>query len=98
MRITKLTLFAAVATLAASSVHAQPPVDIVSVECNWGKLTMEAIDDEGGKKRGEHASDPTGDGYGRDDVDHERVGLANVVEYGNLQATCEFIDSIVNSE
>jgi hypothetical protein len=53
----------------------------IEVDCSWGKLTMEAIED--GVNMGEHSSDfPT-----------PRVGLGNVIERGNLQATCEFIAS-----
>ncbi len=36
--------------------------------------------------QGTHASDPSGDGLGRDGVE-DRVGLANVVEPGNISAT-----------
>jgi len=95
MKYTKLTMFAAAAALAASSVQAQPPVDHVSIECNWGTLTMTSIEEDGGKKMGEHASDPSGDGKGRGDGDQPRAGLANVVNPGDLQATCEFIESLL---
>lgn len=76
-----------------SMAYAGPPVTTVSVECNWGKLTME-VATEDGAYLGDHSADPSGDGVGPDDVDHERVGLANVVDPGNLQATCEFIASL----
>ncbi len=36
---------------------------------------------------GVHTSDPTGDGRGPED----RVGLANMIEQGNLQVVCEFL-------
>ena len=58
-------------------------------ECNWGELTSEAIAD--GFDQGQHASDPSGDGLGPED----RVGLANVIEQGNLHATCEFIADLL---
>ena len=54
-------------------------------ECSWGELTSYAISI--GFDQGAHASDPSGDGLGQE----ERVGLANVVEQGNLEATCELI-------
>ena len=62
----------------------------VTVRCNWGLLTMEAIAD--GFPQGPHSSDPAGDGRGRGE-DQPRAGLGNAVERGNLQATCEFIES-----
>ena len=40
-------MFAAAAALAVSSVHAQPPVETVSIECNWGTLTMTSIESDG---------------------------------------------------
>ena len=52
-----------------------------------GRLTMEAIQE--GFDQGRHAADPGDDGLGRED----RVGLANVVERGNVQALCEFIQN-----
>ena len=63
----------------------------VSVDCNWGTLTMEAIAD--GFPQGPHSADPSGDGKEQGNADQPRVGLGNVVERGNLQATCEFIAS-----
>jgi len=48
--------------------------------CNWGQLTSSAI--AGGFSQGEHASSFAGS---------PRVGLANVVEQGNLAATCELL-------
>ena len=49
--------------------------------CNWGRLTAEAI--AGGFEQGPHSSSfPT-----------PRDGLANVVNQGDLNATCEFIAS-----
>lgn len=70
------------------------PVAADAPDCNWGQLTSEEISE--GFDQGPHASDPSGDGYGRYDADHRRVGVANVVEDGNLEATCIFIDSAVN--
>jgi hypothetical protein len=77
----KIALAAAVglgaAILAAPAAQAAPPT------CNWGQLTSQSI--ASGFPQGEHASDPSGDGKGRED----RVGLANVVNKGDLHATCE---------
>jgi hypothetical protein len=57
--------------------------------CNWGELTSQSIAD--GFPQGPHASDPSGDGRGPGDGDVPRVGLANVVNRGDLEATCQFI-------
>ena len=81
-------------SLLASTAQSTPPVMAVSVECNWGKLTMEAINN--GFDQGAHSSDPSGDGHGRDTLDEPRAGLGNVVETGNLQATCELIEDLLN--
>lgn len=61
--------------------------------CNWGHLTAAAISD--GFDQGGHASDPSGDGRGPGTADEPRVGLANVVERGNLDATCQLIESLL---
>ena len=45
--------------------------------CNWGQLTSDAI--AGGFNQGEHASSFAGSA---------RLGLANVVNQGDLEATC----------
>ena len=65
--------------------------ETVTVKCSWGELTMTAI--KAGFPQGAHSSDPSGDGKGKGDSDQPRKGLGNVVERGNLQATCEFIAS-----
>lgn len=52
---------------------------------NLGALTSYAIH-ELDFDQGKHASDPSGDGLGRDGKE-DRVGLANVVEQGNVSAT-----------
>ena len=57
--------------------------------CNWGRLTAQSI--RGGFPQGAHASDPSGDGHGPGTNDEPRDGLANVVERGNLNATCAAI-------
>ena len=72
----------------ASSVSAAPP------DCNWGQLTSEEISE--GFDQGAHSSDPSGDGHGPGTADESRAGLGNVVEQGNLEATCELIDSLAN--
>lgn len=85
-RLTTVTAAAAVAVgLIAAPALADPP------DCNWGQLTAEAIAD--GFPQGEHSSDPSGDGHGPGTNDEPRVGLANVVGTGDLEATCELIDS-----
>ena len=89
------TLMVAILTLLAFvSFSDDPEANSVTVECNWGTLTMTAIAD--GFPQGPHSADPSGDGkpgQGNDDADQPRKGLGNVVERGNLQATCEFIAS-----
>lgn len=77
----------------ASSTMAGPPVTTMSIECNWGTLTMETIAD--GFDQGGHSSDPSGDGHGPGTSDEPRAGLANVIERGNLEATCEFIENLL---
>ncbi len=59
--------------------------------CNWGKLTKEAI--AAGFPQGPHASDPSGDGPAG--ADQPRAGLGNVVEQGNLNATCQLIAGLL---
>ncbi len=61
--------------------------------CNWGELTAAAIAD--GFPQGAHSSDPSGDGHGPGTADEPRAGLANVVNQGDLNATCELIDSLL---
>ena len=63
-------------------------------EFNWGKLTSYAILDLD-FDQGAHASDPSGDGHGPGTVDEPRDGLANVVEKGDIFATCELIDDLL---
>ena len=79
--------------LVSASALADPPVTSVTIECNWGTITMEEI--QAGFDQGAHSSDPSGDGYGPGTADEPRAGLANVLEQGNLQATCEFIESLL---
>ena len=93
MKFRKISMFLAGAALATSGASAMPPIDKFTVECNWGTLTMEAI--KGGFPQGPHSSDPSGDGKGRGDSDQPRSGLANVVNQGDLQATCELIESLL---
>ena len=73
--------------LAAAPAAADKPT------CNWGQLTAEAIAD--GFPQGAHSSDPSGDGHGPGTADEARAGLGNVVEQGNLNATCELIASLL---
>jgi len=65
-------------------------------ECNWGEVTSDAIlDPDLDFDQGPHASDPSGDGHGPGTVDEPRDGLANVVEDGNIFATCDLIDDLL---
>jgi hypothetical protein len=68
--------------MASGPASAQP-------DCSWGELTRSVV------PLGAHASDPSGDGKGPGDADQPRVGLANVVERGNLHATCEALAGLV---
>jgi hypothetical protein len=97
MSLNKLSAFVAASAFFAASAQATPPISVenVSVECNWGTLTLEAAKEDG-KAHGKHAADPSGDGHGPGTLDEPRVGLANVVEQGNLQLLCDLIDSVVN--
>jgi len=79
---TVLSLITILVFMVVSTGFASPPVMTMSVDCNWGQLTMEAA------PLGNHASDPSGDGRGPED----RRGLANIIERGNLQAVCEFLE------
>jgi len=56
------------------------PAAQAAPSCNWGTLTSDAI--ANGFDQGGHASSFAG---------APRVGLANVIDQGNLNATCEFL-------
>jgi hypothetical protein len=84
-----LCLFISDALGGAPAMENQPEISSMSVSCNWGQLTMEAIGN--GFPQGPHSSDPSGDGHGPGTADEPRAGLANVVNQGDLQALCEFI-------
>ncbi|MCA0936737.1 hypothetical protein LCL85_14445 [Vibrio alginolyticus] len=97
MNISKVcmpVIFAGLTTIFAASAFATPPVKSMTVECNWGKLTMEMIK-EADFDQGGHSADPSGDGHGPGTADEPRKGLANVVERGNLEYTCELIESLL---
>jgi len=79
--------------IASSAAVADPPVTTMSVECNWGKLTMESI--QQGFEQGTHSSDPSADGHGPGTLDEPRAGLANVVMQGNLEALCMLIEDLL---
>lgn len=87
----RLVVLAVIAVMAlmvsVTPAAADPP------SCNWGTLTADAI--AGGFPQGPHSSDPSGDGHGPGTADEPRVGLANVVERGDLNATCEFISGLL---
>ena len=77
----------AITVAGAGTASAEPP------GCNWGELTKNAI--AAGFPQGPHSSDPSGDGHGPGTADEPRVGLANVVGQGDLEATCELIESLL---
>lgn len=83
----------ALALLAFSSASMADDVTISfnggQLTCNFGQLTADSIG--AGFDQGGHASDPSGDGHGPGDADQPRVGLANVINKGDLEATCQFI-------
>jgi hypothetical protein len=90
-RMVVLTVLAVMAlAMIVTPAAADPP------DCNWGRLTAGAIAD--GFPQGPHSSDPSGDGHGPGTLDEPRAGLANVVEKGNLEATCELIEEALNEE
>lgn len=98
MKISKVcipVLFAGLATLFASFAYAVPPIQSMTIECNWGTLTMETIKEKDFDQGG-HSADPSGDGHGPGTVDEPRKGLANVVEQGNLQYTCQLIEELLS--
>jgi hypothetical protein len=82
-KITFIVLILVLMLAMALPVFADPP------SCNWGQLTSDSIAD--GFDQGGHSSDPSGDGLGPE----PRVGLANVVNQGDMNATCELIDSLL---
>jgi len=69
------------------------PAAAAKPDCNWGRLTAESI--AAGFDQGGHSSDPSGDGHGPGTADEARAGLGNVVERGNLGATCGLIASLL---
>jgi len=81
--ITTAAITGALALGLATPALAGPPT------CNWGQVTAAAVADD--FDQGGHASDPSGDGHGPGTNDEPRAGLANVVEQGNLNATCELL-------
>lgn len=86
--------FALVAVLAALGLAgAAVPASAGPPSCNWGRLTATSI--AGGFPQGPHASDPSDDGHGPGTADEPRAGLANVVQRGDLHATCELIASLL---
>ena len=88
----KLIMSGIVVALAGSTAIASGSA-AAAPDCNWGQLTAGAI--AAGFDQGPHSSDPSGDGHGPGSADEPRVGLANVVERGDLSATCELIESLL---
>ena len=71
----------AIAGIAVASVAVGAgSVSADNAKCNWGQLTSDAI--AAGFDQGGHASSFAGE---------PRVGLANVVSQGDLNATCELL-------
>ena len=66
-----------VGALMAPAVAAEKP------DCNWGRLTADAI--AGGFDQGDHSSSQA----------NPRVGLANVVGQGDMDATCTLIEGLL---
>ncbi len=86
----------AISALAAAAITiglTAGPALAAKPSCNWGELTADSIAE--GFDQGPHSSDPSGDGHGPGTADEARAGLANVVERGNLDATCQFIASLL---
>ena len=67
-------------TIAAALVGIPAAASADPPSCNWGQVTSEAIHD--GFDQGGHASEFAGS---------KRAGLANVINQGDLNATCEFV-------
>lgn len=74
-------LAAALGTAAFANGHGKEPPG--QRDNNWGETTRDFI--AGGFDQGGHASDPSGDGKGKED----RVGLPNVAGQGDLSATMD---------
>ena len=92
----RIVYFSAVCAIIAGAATAEGHNDPRGQGTNtsWGQLTAGAI--EGGFDQGAHSSDPSGDGKGKGNgVDEPRVGLANVVEQGNMGATTDLIESLL---
>jgi hypothetical protein len=88
---TRLGAIALVAGLSIAATGGVASAD--QPDCNWGGLTAGAIG--AGFDQGDHSSDPSGDGHGPGTVDEPRAGLANVVAQGDLDATCDLIESLL---
>jgi len=86
-------LILVVAAMLSTAAIAEPTIEEVTIKCNWGQLTATSIAE--GFPQGPHSADPSGDGKGKGNADNPRKGLGNVVERGNLQATCEYIESLL---
>lgn len=91
--IKRVLTVAAAAGLAGATLGIGATASAAPPECNWGQLTSGAI--AAGFAQGPHSSDPSGDGHGPGTVDEPRAGLGNVVSQGDLEATCEFIGSLL---
>ena len=89
--ITATAALALTAGLAMAGSHKSPPGQL---DTNWGELTSDAI--ANGFPQGAHSSDPSGDGHGPGTADEPRAGLANVVNKGDMAATTNLIDSLLN--
>ncbi|MCT2538977.1 hypothetical protein [Sedimentimonas flavescens] len=76
----RILLIGGIVAAMTTAVYAQDPRGLDD-GTSLGDLTRESIAD--GFDQGKHASDPSGDGVGREN----RVGLANVVSRGDLGET-----------
>lgn len=74
-------LLIAAGITAAVTIPAMGSASADKPSCNWGQLTADAI--AAGFDQGGHSSSFAGE---------KRAGLANVLDRGNLNATCEFIE------
>ena len=90
--MTKFLSVALLTSLLALPAATEPP----TVCDNLGQLTKWSIQDLEGYEPGPHASDPSGDGHGKDTLDEPRAGLPNLIEQGELGLTLGLLVSLLN--
>jgi hypothetical protein len=87
----KFLIVGLLTSLLALPAAAEPPT-----ACdNIGQLTKWSIQNLEGYEQGPHASDPSGDGHGKDTLDEPRVGLPNLIEQGELGLTLGLLVSLL---